>query len=48
VAFINLKALDEKEPIAGYKAVIVHSESNDTGILGGSRGGSDARTFTCS
>ncbi len=27
MAFINLKALEEKEPIPGYKAVFVHSES---------------------
>jgi quercetin dioxygenase-like cupin family protein len=27
VAFINLKDLEEKEPVPGYKAVFVHSES---------------------
>ena len=27
MAFINLKALEEKEPIPGYKAVFVHFES---------------------
>ena len=27
MAFINLKALEEKEPVPGYKAVFVHSDS---------------------